>query len=95
VWPGDTQKCNPGHIPFTNMRALYVQLLQEVTPMSTSNPSQKCKNCGHDRTEHTLDDACWAEIKMGGHLRLCSCPGFEPATSDERRRNHPRSPNAE
>lgn len=56
--------------------------------MST-NPPQKCKNCGYDRAEHSFDDGCWAELQSGGRVRLCSCPGFELMKPKPRRKNPP------
>jgi len=41
--------------------------------MNGSQATSTCRNCGHDRYEHTYDDACWHEAGLG----LCNCVGFQ------------------
>ena len=46
--------------------------------MSTPSLSPKCRNCGHDRQDHEVDDGCWHEVETEGRGRLCNCRKFEP-----------------
>ena len=45
----------------------------------------KCKNCGHDSSEHTPEPfrpRCVNVPGLGGYYGGCSCPGFVPADSE-------------
>jgi hypothetical protein len=43
----------------------------------------RCKNCGHERSDHSYDDGCWREIPSKGSVQLCSCQTFEPMTEQK------------
>ncbi len=49
-----------------------------ATPSIAVPFASTCRNCGHDRKDHSFDDGCWEEITNDGRATLCTCRRFEP-----------------